>query len=83
MTTKLIDIHAHEILEMMIKGGKRYSNESLTAEVLEAFGPDARFYTCSGMGLDSVEIVEHLWGKGKFTGTPQDFVFLPSSRCDH
>ena len=83
MTTKLIDVHAHEILEMMIKTEKRYSNESLAAEVLEAFGPEARFYTCSGMGLDHEEIVVHLWEKHKFTGTAEDFVFMPSSRCDH
>mgnify|MGYP003853701507 CR=1 FL=1 len=68
---------------MMVASGKRYSNESLTARVLERFGPEARFYTCSGSGLDAAEIVDHLWGKGKFTGTPEDFVFLPASRCGH
>ena len=83
MTTRQIDVHAREILEMMIRGGKRYSNESLSREVLETFGPQARFYTCSGSGLDAYEIVLHLWGKGKFTGRPEDFAFLPASRCGH
>lgn len=82
-TTQRVDIHAHEILEMMIRTRKRYSDESLAAEVLADFGPEARFYTCSGSGLDAVEIVQHLWGKGKFTGSPDGFVFLPASRCDH
>lgn len=77
------DIHAHEILEMMIRTGKKYSNESLSAEIVEAFGEDSTFHTCSGHGLDAFDIVQHLWGKGKFTGTPEEFVFLPSSRCDH
>ena len=77
------DIHAHEILEMMIRGGKTYSNESLAEEIIEAFGEDATFHTCSGHGLDPFDIVQHLWGKGKFTGNPDAFVFLPGSRCDH
>lgn len=77
------DIHAHEILEMMIESGKTYSNESLSAEIVEVFGEDSTFHTCSGHGLDAHGIVEHLWGKGKFTGDAAAFVFLPASRCSH
>lgn len=77
------DIHAHEILEMMIRTGKKYSNESLSDEIVQEFGIDATFHTCSGHGLDPFEIVQHLWGKGKFTGNPDAFVFLPASRCNH
>ncbi len=77
------DIHAHEILEMMIRTEKKYSNESLSAEIVEVFGEDSTFHTCSGHGLDPYDIVQHLWGKGKFTGDPSSFVFLPGSRCDH
>ncbi|MBK1879891.1 YecH family metal-binding protein [Pelagicoccus mobilis] len=77
------DIHAHEILEMMIRTGKKYSNESLSAEIIEVFGEDSTFHTCSGHGLDPYDIVQHLWGKRKFTGTPEEFVFLPGNRCSH
>ncbi|MDQ8181360.1 YecH family metal-binding protein [Pelagicoccus sp. SDUM812005] len=77
------DIHAHEILEMMIRAGKTYSNESLSAAVVEEFGEDATFHTCSGHGLDPYDIVQHLWAKGKFTGDPDAFVFEAGNRCDH
>ncbi len=77
------DIHAHEILEMMIASGKTYSNESLAEDIISKFGPDSTFHTCSGHGLDAYDIVQHLWGKGKFTGNPDSFVFLPGSRCGH
>lgn len=75
--------HAHEILEMMIRTGRTYSNETLSAEIVEVFGKDSAFHTCSGHGLDPYGIVQHLWDKGKFTGNPEAFVFLRSSRCDH
>ena len=77
------DIHAHEILEMMVRTGKTYSNESLSSEIVEVFGEDVTFRTCSGHGLDPYDIVRHLWMKGKFTGDPEAFLFLASSRCGH
>lgn len=77
------DIHAHEILKMMIRTGKTYTNESLSDEIVEVFGEEATFHTCSGRGLDAYDIVQHLWMKGKFTGNPEAFVFLQESRCNH
>ncbi|MDQ8199882.1 YecH family protein [Pelagicoccus enzymogenes] len=77
------DIHAHEILEMMIRTGKTYTNESLSAEIVDEFGEDATFHTCSGHGLDAYDIVQHLWMKGKFYGNPEAFVFRPGDRCSH
>lgn len=77
------DIHAHEILEMMIRSGIKYSNETLSDEIIETFGDEATFCTCSGHGLDAYDVVQHLWGKGKFTGNPDEFVFLPGDRCSH
>ncbi|MDQ8202348.1 YecH family metal-binding protein [Pelagicoccus sp. SDUM812003] len=83
MNTQNVDVHAHEILEMMLASGESYTNESLSAKILERFGAQARFHTCSGSGMDAYEIVDHLWMKGKFTGDPSGFQFLPGSRCDH
>ncbi|MDQ8184670.1 YecH family metal-binding protein [Pelagicoccus sp. SDUM812002] len=77
------DIHAHEILEMMIRTEKTYTNESLSAEIVEVFGEESTFHTCSGHGLDAYDIVQHLWMKGKFTGNPDAFVFESGNRCSH
>ncbi|MBC2607264.1 YecH family protein [Pelagicoccus albus] len=77
------DIHAHEILDMMESSGKTYSNESLSKEIAETFGEESTFNTCSAQGMDCKVIVDHLWEKGKFSGTTEAFVYSPGSRCDH
>lgn len=78
-----IEIHGHEVLEMMIESGLSYSNESLKAAIDLKFGPEARFYICSASGMSAAELIETLWAKEKFTGTPEAYVFEPANRCDH
>lgn len=83
MKTDNIEIHGHEVLEMMIHSGLPYSNESLKKAIEEKFGSDARFYICSGGGMTAVELIEALWGKDKFSGSAESFVFDPANRCNH
>jgi probable metal-binding protein len=78
-----IQIHGHEVLEMMITTGHNYSNESLKAAIDLKFGTEARFYICSGGDLTANELIEELWAKDKFSGTPDAYRFDPSDRCDH
>ena len=73
--------HAHEVMEMMVSSGKRYSRASLVAAIGERFGEGIRFYTCSASGLSAEELVEFLAKKGKFEGTEEAFVFNPGRMC--
>ena len=41
--------HGHEVLAMM--QGKAFTEESLLAAIIERFGKDERFYTCSADNL--------------------------------
>ena len=83
MKLENIEIHGHEVLEMMVAYGKPYSTESLQTAIDERFGSDARFYICSGGGMTAAELIETLWAKGKFAGTTESFVFDTGKRCDH
>ena len=67
--------HAHEVMEMMITGGKTYSRASLAEAIREKFGEGATFYTCSASGLDVEDLIEFLAMKGKFSGPEEAFVF--------
>ena len=42
-------IHGHEVLNMMLASGERYSIESLEAAIHARFGEQARFHTCSAL----------------------------------
>jgi probable metal-binding protein len=83
MQINTIEIHGHEVLEMMIQTGLSYSNESLKAAIDQKFGSEARFYICSDSGMSASELIDTLWAKDKFTGTPEAYVFDPVNRCDH
>lgn len=63
-------VHGHEVLNMMLASGKSYSKESLVAEIIEKFGADTRFHTCSAEDLTAEGLVHFLESKGKFV--PQD-----------
>ncbi|WOO40656.1 YecH family metal-binding protein [Rubellicoccus peritrichatus] len=77
------EIHGHEVLEMMMNSGKRYSRDSLIKAINERFGESSRFYICSGGGMDAAQLVDVLIGKGKFMGPEDAFVFNPATKCDH
>ncbi len=61
----MIEIHAHEILRMM-EGNNYPTKEALCSAIVDKFGYDARFHTCSATGLDADAIIDFLEAKGKF-----------------
>lgn len=83
MQTEQQDTHGHEVIHMMITSGKTYSNESLQKEIEANFGETTRFYTCAGDGLTAEGLIDVFWRKGKFSGTPEAFVFDPQRQCNH
>ena len=76
-------IHGHEVMQMMIDSGKSYTKESLEQEMIEKFGSDTTFYTCSAQGMSAKELVDFLEKKGKFFGTDEGFQTSQESICNH
>lgn len=74
-------LHAHEVLDMM--GTKTYTEDRLRKEIVDTFGPDTRFYTCSADNLDAAQLVEFLKEKGKFKPQEEGFAFDETKRCNH
>ena len=75
-----MDIHAHEILRMM--EGNSYTTESLLNAIIEKFGNNARFHTCSVEKLDANGIIKFLIDKGKFKPTSNGFTMDITKVCD-
>jgi probable metal-binding protein len=80
-TTATNEVHAHGVMEMMVRSGKRYSRASLVAAIHEEFGEGARFYACCAQGMTAEELIRFLDKKGKFSGRGDDFIFDPSQIC--
>ncbi len=53
-------VHGHEVMAMMVESGTGYTRESLRAAIVERFGPDTRFYTCSADRMTPDELITFL-----------------------
>ena len=76
-------IHGHEVMRMMVEVGTAYNRESLREAIVERFGPEARFRTCSAEGMTPDELIAFLESQGKFVGAGQGFTTLTENICDH
>ena len=76
-------IHGHDVMHMMLAQGGSFTRESLKSAILEQFGHQARFYTCSAQGMDADGIIRFLEAKGKFRPIGDGFNTDPDKICDH
>lgn len=76
-------IHGHAVIEMMLHSARSYTRATLLADILERFGPDARFYTCSAQDLTPEGIIDFLQAKGKFLACDDGFQTAPHLMCQH
>ena len=78
-----IEVHGHDVMQMMIESGVTYTRETLKAAIVEKFSADARFHTCSAQGLDADGIIDLLEAKGKFIESDGGFKTDPMKICQH
>ena len=50
----MAEIHGHEVMAMIMDADKAYTKETLEADIVDRFGADARFFTCSAENLDAM-----------------------------
>jgi probable metal-binding protein len=79
----LTQVHGHEVIAMMTASSLPYTRVSLIAAILERFGPDARFFTCSATDMTAGELIDFLEVRGKFMPVPGGFAFNPDRACQH
>ena len=75
--------HGHEVLHMM--EGNSYANkQALIDAIIERFGAEERFYTCSAEGLDARQLVNFLDDRGKLMDTDDGgFTVNLGMMCQH
>ncbi len=76
-------IHAHEVLHMMMASGKTYTKTSLADEIVRNFGADARFFACSAQDMTAAQLVEFLQAKGKLLPVSGGFGTSEDVMCKH
>ena len=78
-----MSIHGHDVLNMMIESGERYTKESLVEAIHARFGEAARFHTCSASDMTAAELVAFLAARGKFIPAADGFSTYESKICRH
>ncbi len=79
----MASIHGHEVLNMMLESGERYSQKSLVEAIAARFGDEARFHTCSASEMTAAELVAFLASRGKFIPAEDGFSTHESKICNH
>jgi probable metal-binding protein len=76
-------VHGHEVMKMMLEDSKVYTKATLRAEIVDRFGEDTRFYTCSAQNMTADELISFLESRGKFIDEAGGFKTEPDKICDH
>ncbi len=75
--------HGHDVLHMM-EGNSYSTKESLVKAIVDKFGTEERFHTCSVEGMTAEELVDFLEEKGKFMPSNSDEFTVDASKiCSH
>ena len=63
--------------------GHNYTEKSLLEAIIEKFGPEERFYTCSADNLTAQGLIDFLKERGKFKPAEDGFTVDESKVCEH
>ena len=83
MESNMTDIHAHEVMHMMLEQDGVFSRESLGQAIIERFGASARFHSCSASGMDVHTVINFLESRGKFVARDDGFNTAKDKICNH
>ena len=79
----MTDIHAHEIMHMMLEQGEVFSRDSLARAIIDHFGAGAKFHSCSATGMDVHAVIGFLESRGKFVARDDGFNTAEDKICNH
>ena len=78
-----MEIHAHEVMRLMLELDTDFSRDSLGQAIIERFGADAKFHSCSKDGMGVTEVIDFLESRGKFVARADGFNTAQDRICDH
>ena len=78
-----MEIHAHEVMHMMLELDTDFSRESLARAITERFGADAKFHSCSQADMGVDEVIDFLESRGKFVARDDGFNTARDKICNH
>lgn len=78
-----MEVHAHEVMRMMLEMNSDFTRESLRKAIFKRFGAHARFYACSRSGMNASAVIDFLEQRGKFVPRTEGFNTAIDRICSH
>ena len=78
-----MEIHAHEVMHLMLELDTEFSRDSLARAIIVRFGADAKFHSCSEAGMDVNAVIDFLESRGKFVARADGFNTAQDKICNH
>lgn len=76
-------IHIHDILDIIYNSGKEYTIDSLKEEVINRYGNDINFMTCSDHKFGIEGMIDFMCSRGKIEVHGEKIFPAGASWCDH
>jgi probable metal-binding protein len=70
-------------MHMMLEQDEVFSRKSLTQAIVDRFGVNTRFHSCSASGMDVHAVVDFLESRGKFVARDDGFNTAEDKICNH
>ncbi len=72
------NVHAHEVLRLLVGSEASWTVEGLRREVEQRFGADCRFESCSAAGMDFDQLLQFLLQRRKIAVIDREVTADPS-----
>jgi len=76
-------IHGHEVKQMVMASGSTYTRDSLISAIIDKFGEETRFYSCSADSMTADELIQFFEERGKLNPETYTFHTGPQHACGH
>ncbi|OEG72022.1 metal-binding protein [Shewanella colwelliana] len=76
-------IHGHQVMELMLSLGRAVTKQELEKIMVQRFGEQARYHTCSASEMDAQALIQFLEAKGKFTASEEGIETAAERICNH
>ena len=75
-------IHGHKVLKLIREHNQPVSKSKLLTTMVQHFGSESRFHTCSAKELSAEQLVELFLDKGKLSLKNEEIHFV-GCQCNH
>ena len=76
-------IHGHDVMRMMVEANRSFTEGQLKEAIINKFGEDARFHTCSASQMTAAELIGFLRARSKFIVSDDTVAMRAENICDH